>query len=318
MKSKKFTYYTWGVVAYLLFVILWGAFVRATGAGAGCGRHWPTCNGQIIPRPEEIETLIEFGHRLTSAFLGVLIIIMLIWAFRLYPKKHLVRRGAVLSLIFVIIEGAIGAGLVLLEYVALDQSIGRTISIALHLVNTLILLAVVLLTAYWSQTNQPAFHWREQGKLKWLFVVAYALMFILGASGAITALGDTLFPASSLAEGIQQDFSPTAHFLIRLRLWHPIIAIGSGIYLIWLGTAVAYLRPSRQTTQLSRGLKVMFILQLAGGFLNVYLLAPVWMQLVHLFMADTVWILLVLMTASVLNHPATEKTHSAPTMQAVN
>ena len=109
IRSKKFAGYAWFILAYTLAVILWGAYVRATGSGAGCGSHWPTCNGQIVPRPEQIETLIEFTHRVTSAFLGVLIIGLLVWAFRLYGKDHRVRRGAVLSFAFVITEGLIGA-----------------------------------------------------------------------------------------------------------------------------------------------------------------------------------------------------------------
>jgi heme A synthase len=125
-------------------------------------------------------------------------------------------------------------------------------------------------------------------------------MLILGASGAITALGDTLFPAGSLAEGIRQDFSPTAHFLIRLRLWHPVLGIALGLYLIWASTLVSAMRPSPNTILFSRALKVLFVIQLVAGALNVYLLAPIWMQLLHLLLADVVWIMLVLLAATAL------------------
>src|SRR5690606_20615724 len=107
-------------------------FVRATGSGAGCGSHWPTCNGQIIPRPEHIEMLIEFIHRLTSGLAGVVVLLLFIWAFRAYPKRHLVRKAAAFSLFFVITEGLVGAGLVLFEWVAYNDSIARVISMAVH------------------------------------------------------------------------------------------------------------------------------------------------------------------------------------------
>lgn len=303
MTQKRFTTYAWIVLAYLLAIILWGAYVRATGSGAGCGSHWPLCNGEIIPRSPQTETLVEFTHRLTSGFSGVLVLIMLVWAFRTYPSGHLVRRGAVLSTVFIIIEGLIGAGLVRFELVATNDSVARAITIVLHLVNTFILLAAVTLTAWWSRHERPL-QLRDQGLVGWLLGIGFVGMLVLGASGAVTALGDTLFPAASLAEGLRQDFSSTAHFLLRLRFWHPVISIGMGLYLIGAGTMIYMRRPSANTRRFSRALKIIFLVQLGVGALNVYLLAPVWMQLIHLFLADTVWIVLVLLAASALAQEA--------------
>jgi heme A synthase len=253
----------------------------------------------VIPRAEQVETIIEFTHRLTSGFLGLLVVAMFIWAFRAYPRGHIVRRGAALSLVFVITEGLIGAGLVLFELVAYNDSIARTVWIAAHLINTFLLLAFLTLTAWWASGSR-VLQLRNQGAAGWLLGIGFLGMLILGASGAITALGDTLFPAGSLAEGIRQDFSPTAHFLIRLRLWHPVLGIALGLYLIWASTLVSAMRPSPNTILFSRALKVLFVIQLVAGALNVYLLAPIWMQLLHLLLADVVWIMLVLLAATAL------------------
>src|SRR5690349_12155862 len=140
---SRFTKYAWVVVAFLVLVILWGAIVRATGSGAGCGNHWPTCNGEIIPAPETIERMIEFGHRVTSGLSGFLVLGLLIWAFRSnFPEnKVFIRWMAVLTFVFIIIEGGLGAALVRFELVAENASSTRAIVIALHLGNTLILLA---------------------------------------------------------------------------------------------------------------------------------------------------------------------------------
>jgi heme A synthase len=299
MKQDRFRNYAWVILAYTVVVILWGAYVRATGSGAGCGSHWPLCDGRVIPRAEQVETIIEFTHRLTSGFLGLLVVAMFIWAFRAYPRGHIVRRGAALSLVFVITEGLIGAGLVLFELVAYNDSIARTVWIAAHLINTFLLLAFLTLTAWWASGSR-VLQLRNQGAAGWLLGIGFLGMLILGASGAITALGDTLFPAGSLAEGIRQDFSPTAHFLIRLRLWHPVLGIALGLYLIWASTLVSAMRPSPNTILFSRALKVLFVIQLVAGALNVYLLAPIWMQLLHLLLADVVWIMLVLLAATAL------------------
>jgi heme A synthase len=299
MKLTKFAKYSWFVLAYTLGVILWGAFVRATGSGAGCGSHWPTCHGQVIPRPEEIETIIEFTHRVTSAFLGVLIIIMVVWAFRAYAPGHIVRKGAVLSLVFVIIEGLIGAGLVLLELVGLNQSVERAVAMALHLVNTLILLSFLTVTAWWASGGRVP-QWQGQTRLNWLLGIGVVGLMIVGASGAVTALGDTLF----VHEGVPIDSSPTTEFLVQLRIWHPALAVVTGLFMVLASTAIHQMRPSNHTRQFSRLVKATFIIQLFAGVLNVYLMVPVWMQLVHLLLADLVWIAWILLGATALAEPA--------------
>ncbi|GIV58433.1 MAG: hypothetical protein KatS3mg042_1346 [Rhodothermaceae bacterium] len=298
-RLDRFARFAWAVVGYLLLVILWGAFVRATGSGAGCGSHWPLCNGEVIPRAPEVETLIELSHRLTSALSGLLVIGLLVWAFRRYPRGHRVRHGAVLSLVFMLLEGAIGAALVLFEWVAHDASLGRVISMALHLNNTLILVAVLVLTAWWASGGAPL-RWRGQGEAGWLLGIALVALLALGTTGAITALGDTLFRPDSLAEGLQRHASETAHFLERLRIWHPLMAVLVGAYLLFLARHLSLTRPDPGVARLTRAVLVLFALQFAGGLLNVYLLAPVWMQLVHLLMADLLWIALVLLAARTL------------------
>jgi len=306
----RFTRFAWGLLAYNVFVILWGAFVRASGSGAGCGSHWPLCNGTVLPRAEYIETLIEFGHRLTSGFDGILVLGMMVWAFRAWPKRHIVRRAAVVSFIFILIEGLIGRQLVVSELVAYNDSVERASWIAIHLVNTFLLVAALTLMAWWAGGGQR-FQLRNAGVLSWLLGVGFFGMLLVGASGAITALGDTLFPAESLRAGIAQDFSPTAHFLIRLRVWHPLLAIAVGVYTVAAGSVVSKLRPGVTTKRLFWALTALFAVQMVGGFVNVVLLAPIWMQLVHLLLADLVWITFVLLAAAGLGQSALQPTAPA-------
>lgn len=306
LKSQRhFVVYAWFVLGFAILVILWGAFVRATGSGAGCGSHWPLCNGVAVPREPATETIIEFFHRTTSALSGVFVLGMLAWSFYLYPKGHPVRRGAMLSTFFIITEGLVGAGLVLFELVAHNQSTARVYSMSAHLVNTFLLLGALTLTAWWATGGRPI-RLRGQGKTGWLLAGGLALLIVLGVSGAVTALGDTLFPAGSLAEGIAQDFESTAHFLVRLRVWHPIIAIVTGIYLVVASSAIYAEKPDRQTYLFSRALRILFLAQLIAGTINILLLAPVWMQIVHLFLADLVWISAILFGAAALSVEVTE------------
>jgi heme A synthase len=275
------------VLAYNLLVVLWGAYVRATGSGAGCGAHWPLCNGVVVPRAPAAATTIEFTHRLMSGGALILVAILVLWAFRAYPRQHPVRLGAALSGIFLVTEALIGAGLVLFQWVAQNASLARAVSLSLHLVNTLTLLACLALTAWWASGGAPV---RFAGPHRWTVAAVLGGMMVLGISGAIAALGDTLFPASSLAAGLRQDISPAVHFLLRLRMWHPVLAMLAGGF-----AAIASVRLRFGIVPL-----LLVFAQLIAGMINMVLLAPVWMQLVHLLLADLLWIALVLASARTL------------------
>jgi len=300
----RYARYAWGVLGLNFFVILWGAFVRASGSGAGCGAHWPTCNGEVIPRAPAVETLIEFTHRLTSGAALLAVIGLLVWAWRAYPPGHPARRGAAFSMLFIVTESLLGAGLVLFAWVAQDASLGRAVSMPLHLVNTFLLLAAIVLTAWWASGGADIRLRRGDARL-WWFGGGLLAVVLLGASGAVAALGDTLFPAASLAEGLRQDFSSTAHFLLRLRVFHPLIAGLSGAYLfaLVLGRTLQR-RPAGAERFLGGLLLGLFCLQVLAGITNLLLLAPVWMQLLHLFLADSVWCAFVLYCAAVFAVPA--------------
>jgi heme A synthase len=286
---NRFSIFAWSVLGFNILVILWGAYVRASGSGAGCGSHWPLCNGVVIPHSQRTDTLIEFTHRVTSGMSLLLLLGLLIWAYRHYPKGHKVRLGATLSAFFILTEALVGASLVLFNWVGTNASLGRAISVAVHLTNTFMLLASLTLTAWWSSTKKVKINWPSRG-ITLFFILGGLSILLIGISGAITALGDTLFPAGSLAEGVSQDLSPTSNFLIRLRVIHPAIAVVVAIVVI---NFVNYLGGSKKKDRwdfIRRSVIALIIIQLLAGFVNVFLLAPVWMQLVHLLLADVVWI----------------------------
>ncbi len=300
MKLSRYAKYAWFVLAVNLGVISWGAYVRATGSGAGCGSHWPLCNGVVIPRSDNIETLVEFTHRLSSGFAFLLVVGLLIWAWRAFPKGSIVRKGAAFSMFFMVTEALVGAGLVLLELVADNVSIARAVSISIHLVNTFILLACLTLTAWWASGGKPI-HLTGKKTYVLLLGIGFIGMLILGISGAFTALGDTLFPVGSLAEGIGQDFSSSAHFLVRLRILHPSFAVLVSLYLLVVSGWIMSRNGNSDNKLLGRVLSGLIVLQLLAGLINVYLLAPIWMQLVHLFLSDIIWITLVIFSAVTLS-----------------
>lgn len=298
-KSVRFCVYAWIVLGFNLLVILWGAYVRASGSGAGCGSHWPLCNGEVVPRARPVETLIELTHRTTSGVALLLVFGLLIWAFRSFPRKHPARLGAVLSVFFIITEALIGAGLVLFGFVADNDSIGRAVYLSIHLVNTFLLLAALALTARWA-AGSVQLRLRKQGALSLILGAGLLGTLLLGVSGAVTALGDTLFPGGSLAGGLREDFSPTAHILIRLRVLHPTIAVLVSVLLVYAARFAAAHRPGRVTKRLAWALMLLVLIELCAGLINLVLLAPIPMQIVHLLLADLLWTTLVLLTAAAL------------------
>jgi heme A synthase len=309
MANRRFALNAWGVLAYNVFVVLWGAFVRATGSGAGCGNHWPLCNGTVVPRAPALQTTIEFTHRATSGVALVSVVILLVLAWRTFPRRHPARTGALLAVVFILTEALLGAALVLLEHVAQNKSAGRGVSISLHLINTLTLLGVLALTAWWAG-GRPAPDIREWRGMAWLLGGSMAGFVLLGISGAIAALGDTLFPATSISAGLAQDVSPGANIFVRLRGLHPVIAIAVAGFLMYAVWSAVKSRPDPRRQWAALLITVLTVVQIVLGAINIGLLAPVWMQILHLFVADLLWISLVLYSASALGatslvaHPA--------------
>jgi cytochrome c oxidase assembly protein subunit 15 len=283
--------FAWGGLALVMAVIIWGAYVRATGSGAGCGDHWPLCNGELLPRSPAAQTLVEFTHRLTSGLALMFALALPIWTFRATPPRHPARKASLWCLLFMLLEAAIGAGLVLFQLVADDPSLARAYAMGAHLVNTFLLLAALTLTAS-LLSGDPAPAFRDRGSTAALFLAASGGMLLLGVSGAIAALGDTLFPASSLATGVAQDFSSTAHIFLRLRILHPVIAVAVGVLAIAAAWHASSTRPSERQRRWAWTVTGLVALQLAMGLVNVLLLAPVWIQVAHLLVADLLWMAL--------------------------
>ena len=307
-RHRRFSRYAWGVLAYNILVILWGGFVRATGSGAGCGDHWPLCNGDVIPREAATATVIEFTHRLTSGIALLSVVVLVVWAFRLYPRRHRVRLMAAFSMGLMVLEALIGAGLVLLQYVAYNVSVARGYWMAAHLFNTFLLLAAITLTA-WTASGGSLPRFRRSGPLGIALGVTLGSVLVLGVSGAVTALGDTL----TLGGGIDPATDPIVAALVGLRIYHPLLAV-----LVGVGVAVVAVMGRHSAHPLARvygfGVLGLYLVNLSIGLVNVWLRAPVEVQILHLLVTDLIWIGLVLFAAAALGEPEREperRLHSA-------
>ena len=280
------------MLGYNVLVVLWGGVVRASGSGAGCGDHWPFCNGEILPSNPALNTLVEFAHRVTSG-LALPLVFWLVWqAFRQSAPGAAVRKAATAAGAFIVLEAALGAGLVLFRYVAYNPSIARAGWMAAHLVNTLLLLGALALVAGWA--SGAAVPRRVPPGRAVAVGAALAAVLVLAVGGAVTALGDTLV----VGGGLDPARDPVVAALVSVRLFHPLMAF------VALGVVSASVWQSRSSGQalVSRGMTVLglFVAQMGIGALNVGLLVPVWLQIVHLLMTDLIWISLVLWATEAL------------------
>jgi cytochrome c oxidase assembly protein subunit 15 len=295
--------FAWGVFAYFIAVILWGGVVRATGSGAGCGNHWPLCNGTVMQHSARAETIIEFTHRITSGLSLILVVALLVWTLRGTERGHLARVAAAAAVFFTLVEAALGALLVKLGLTAQSQSPLRPPYLALHLTNTLLLVAALTLTAHFLSRG-TGFRW-DAVRLAAPFsaIVPIAVMLAAGVTGSLAALGDTLYPASNLASALAEDFSASSAWLVRWRWTHPAVAFLASLVLIAL-----LVRAARRSTHWdNRGLVALVLILLAAqytlGLLDVFLLAPVWIQIAHLLGADLLWAALVVLGARIVLVP---------------
>ena len=213
--------FAWAALAYNVAVILWGALVRATGSGAGCGDHWPLCNGVVLQTHPRLATIIELTHRMTSGITVIAVLLLVVWTFRATVAGHLARITVIAAAVLTFNEALIGALLVLLRLTANNRSAARGAYLSLHLANTLLLLAALALSAHFLSRDEAFDRHKVRFARLRPAIIGLCAILVVGVSGSLAALGDTLFPATSVGAAIAQDFASSSSWLLRLRFLHP-------------------------------------------------------------------------------------------------
>jgi heme A synthase len=297
--TRRFRLFAWGVLCINVAVICWGAYVRSSGSGAGCGDHWPMCEGAAGQGQHQI---IELLHRLTTGATAVLVGWLVVQAFRRFGRGSPVRKAAAAAAVFYVLEALIGAAIVELGLVAYDPSLGHALAMAIHLVNTLLLLASLALVA-WFADAPGTVRFRDRGVLGWLLAATIVAVLLLAMTGAVAALADLIYPADSLRAGLHRDFSSGASALLRLRMVHPVLAVVVALLVATTCRIAGDGAGGPHTARLARVLGGVFLLQIGIGLLNLALAAPTLLQILHLIVADATWVSLVVLAASALAAP---------------
>ncbi len=363
LPSPALQRFAWGVLVYFIAVILWGGLVRASGSGAGCGDHWPLCNGTVMQHSPRVDTMIEFTHRITSGLSFIAVLVLAVWTWIGTPIRmsraraitlgglfavllvwvglvgaspvftpalgvissivviaflvglviciwpgivhgHLARAAAAAAVTFTVIEAALGAFLVKLGLTAQSRSPLRAPYLALHLTNTLLLLAAITLAAHFLGRHSGTMPDKVRMTAPFVGIASLAIVLVVGVTGSLAALGDTLFPASSLGTAFAQDLPSASEWLVRWRWTHPAVAFLSSVFLIWLLVRAAQRRSHWDNRALSALVLILLALQYVLGVLDVAFLAPVWLQILHLLGADVLWAAIVVLAARLTIEPA--------------
>lgn len=307
MRTGKFHKLLWILVAYTVLVIIWGAWVRISHSGDGCGQHWPLCEGAFIPDTENHKTWIEYFHRLSSGLYGIFVGILFVVAIRRFRKGTAARQIAFATFFLMIVEALLGAALVVRGLVGENATVYRVVMMTLHQMNSLFLVASTVL---WAQLTHPKRN-PETLRISWreLLLSGYnsVIFMFIPTTGAWAALANTLFPSRSLTDGIAKDFMPGTPWILKLRIVHPILALSIGGYLVhyfFKKSETTDEDQSRAALQVAGALSVALIF----GMLTLLFLSPVWMKLVHLTIAQCLWITLVSYTITSLLSTSRYKT----------
>ena len=293
MVPTRFAKYVWLVLLYNLAAVAWGVFVRASKSGDGCGSHWPLCDGDHLPLMGTSARYVEASHRLSTGLVGLLMIVLVAWAWRAFPKGHLARKASAAALGMTILEGLIGAALVKFQLVTDNDSAFRAGVMAFHVVSTFLLLGS-LSVAGLAGAGVSRVTLRGQGAVAGMLAMGGFGIVLLGVSGSISALGHQLHAVSDVLKAAQ---NPATHWMVRLQPWHPYIAASIGLYLLLAAGLLQHLRPDPRVAAASRWVVGLFVAQLLMGLANIWLRAPIPMQMAHLVMADVNWISLVALAA---------------------
>ena len=270
-----------------VFSIIAGAIVRATGSGDGCGASWPTCNGEIIPELDTPSELIEFLHRSVSGVLLIITLIIFVKSFK--DEVPTLQKKIIWSLtFFVLLEALIGAVIVIYEWVGMNSSAPRIIAVPLHLVNTFGLLGAYTLLVHLTRNSKTTLNnFFDRG-----FKIGLFLFLLSGATGSIAALADVVFPSESFITGLAEDFDTNSEILTRLRIFHPIVASALSLYLYSEAN-----RLQNEYQVITKNIKLLILLGVLLGVSNVISNIILPLSILHLLMADLLWILYVYKSA---------------------
>lgn len=287
MRSRLFFALALTTALLTIGLIVFGAVVRVTDSGLGCGNQWPLCNGTIIPPLDNLTAWIEWLHRLFAILIGLLGLVTLVVAMRAYRKQNSrVLAATVVAALLFAFQSALGALVVVLDL--------PPTAVTLHLGTAMLLLGALLVAAVLSTYKPRRVYGRSAFTMLAYITTALSLVVILSGAlvrGSGATLACTDWP---LCNGELLPFSQGA--LATIHVLHRLIVVALGLSLVFLLAAARRSAVDRRMQSLTILALVMYLAQAGVGALFVLsAAAPLW-GAAHVGMAAATWALLIVVS----------------------
>lgn len=282
--SRAFVYLVFATALLTLGLIVFGAVVRVTDSGLGCGSSWPLCDGAIVPPLDNLTAWIEWLHRLFAVLIGLLGLATLIVAIRAYRNRNrLALNATVVAAVLFFVQSMLGALVVVLDL--------PPTAVTLHLGTAMLLLAALLIAGVAAVHRPEQRTMRDNFTLLVYLTAALAFVIILTGAlvrGAGASLACTDWP---LCNGslipLDQGQGALIHWL------HRVAVLGLGITLALLVWQAWRSRVAGLARNLAAAAAVVYLMQAGVGAMYVISAAAPWTGAAHVGLAALTWALLV-------------------------
>ncbi len=317
--SRGVVRWAWLVAIISFFPIVMGSIVRVSGSGTGCGSagggSWPLCNGHFLPKPDAA-TLIEFSHRMFATLLTIAVVVFVIWAVMKYRHVAVLMWGSLLTLLFLVVQVALGAITVKLNLA------GPLVFI--HLANAEILFGIAVTTALGAggvyrkgQGMSDEKPYRKR-RLRVAIIAAVGTYLVIIAGSLVVntpgAAGTCYsWPFCGTGLGFSIPSTGPAALSIFHRLLAGVVALFVGFV---AGTAMGSHKADPRIRMSAMLVNVTLLLQIViGAIMAVTKMAPFW-ETLHLAFATLFWGSMVALLVGIwmqerLHAPEAEDAHAA-------
>jgi heme A synthase len=297
MKNQRFAVYTWGVLFYTIGVVLLTAYVQAV-----CHSNGLLCHLTAPISPVANLSLLEWAYHISAAGALLLTGALLVWSRRVYERGAAVRRVAWLAMGFAILDVLTGARAMQVAQMDTYVSTTHMLWMLLDLSTTLLLVANLALCAWWAAGN-AIMQTRPDGLISIAMGSVFVLLLLVSASGSIATPDSARFATVTVAASLQADVHTMFQVLNRMGDLHPVLAMLMSIYVAGVAWLMYHHTQTSTTRRLAVLVTVFIILEIVVGVLNLTLLTPIALQLLHLLLHTLLWITLTLLASEALAWP---------------
>ncbi|MBY6180597.1 COX15/CtaA family protein [Staphylococcus warneri] len=163
----------------MTFVQLGGALVTKTGSEDGCGSSWPLCNGAFLPQNLPIQTIIELSHRAVSALSLIVVLWLVITAWKHIGYIKEIKPLSIISVGFLLLQALVGAAAVIWQQN--DYVLALHFGISLVSFSSVFLITLIVFSIDQKYEADEVIIKKPLRTLTWLMAIIVYLTIYTGA-----------------------------------------------------------------------------------------------------------------------------------------